>query len=270
VRPAGPAAGEVWFTLLDVGQGLAAVVRTQEHTLVYDSGPRFSARFDTGRIVVAPFLRRRGIGRIDVLLISHGDNDHIGGAYSLLEALPVTQVLSSVPERLPGARPCQSGQAWRWDGVDFKVLHPAKGRYSSENNASCVLFVGSRYGNILLTGDIEAAAEWAVIARHGGALAATVLVVPHHGSQTSSTQTFIETVRPKVALFPVGYRNRYRHPHRDVVARYAGVRAALYSSPDHGAIQVRLQAGGIRTSGFRQTNRRYWFAKSQQIAAQER
>ena len=260
VRAGGPAPGELWFTLLDVGQGLSAVVRTQHHALVFDSGPRFSTRFDTGRVVIAPYLRDSGIEILDTLIISHGDADHIGGAAALRAAFPARQVLSSVPQRLPGATHCIAGQSWRWDGVEFTLLSPQKDS-AQGNNASCVLLIKSRHGNVLLTGDIESAAEKKLISRWGNALHATVLVVPHHGSKTSSTQAFIDTVDPQFALFPFGYKNRYRHPNQQVVQRYRAHGSRLLDSPAQGAISIKLRRQGIDVSSYRQDQQRYWFSQ---------
>lgn len=259
LTPSGPAPGETWFTLLDVGQGLSAVVRTSGHTLVYDTGPRFSARFDTGRAVVIPYLRHQGVRHIDTLLISHGDNDHIGGASSVLKSITVDRILSSVPARLPGAQSCSAGQHWRWDGVDFTILHPSASERFTGNNASCVLKVTSRYGAVLLPGDIEAPAERELVAHEMEALAADILVVPHQGSKTSSTNAFIDAVQPRIALFAAGYRNRFGHPNPKVKARYQERQITSYTSSTHGAIEVHLGAHGIDARGYRQYNRRYWF-----------
>jgi competence protein ComEC len=258
VRPSLPAAGEARLTLLDVGQGLAAVVQTAGHTLVYDTGARLSARFDAGRAVVVPYLRHTGVTRVDLLIVSHGDNDHIGGSASLRAALPVTRVLSSVPERLANAEACGSGQAWEWDGVHFAMLHPAAGSRLEGNNRSCVLRVESRFGRALLPGDIAARAERELLLRAGEQLRADVLVVPHHGSKSSSTEIFLDTVRPRVALLPVGYRNRYHHPHPRVVARYRERGIVLEDSATAGAITVQLGKQGLQRHRYRETQRRYW------------
>lgn len=260
VRPPAPAAGEAWFTLLDVGQGLAAVVRTQTHTLVFDAGPRFGA-FDTGATVVEPYLRAVGVRRIDTLMISHGDNDHIGGAESVLSALPVGEVLSSVPERLPAAQLCQSGRTWSWDGVDFATLNPAGVGSSRANNDSCVLQMRSRYGTVLLPADIEAKAERRLIERWGNRLQSDILVAPHHGSKTSSTPEFIEMVAPRYVLFPVGYRSRYHHPNATVVQRYADRGILQRDSPASGALEFRLRATGLEASAYREQHHRYWYAE---------
>jgi competence protein ComEC len=260
MRPPLPAAGELWFTLLDVGQGLAAVVRTRTHALVFDAGPRFGS-FDTGSAVVEPYLRSVNVHRLDALIVSHGDNDHIGGAESVLRALPVAQVLSSVPEELSAAQPCRSGQTWNWDGVDFAMLNPITAAGSGRgNNDSCVLQVRSRYGTVLLPGDIEAKAERQLIEQWGGQLRSDVLVAPHHGSKTSSTPEFIETVAPRYVLFPVGYRNRYRHPNPAVAARYLERDITMRDLPTSGALEFHLTAGGLEATAYRARHRRYWYA----------
>jgi competence protein ComEC len=258
VRPAMPAPGEAWLTLLDVGQGLSAVVQTAGHTLVYDTGARLSARFDAGRAVVVPFLRHAGVTHVDALIVSHGDNDHLGGSASLLAAMPVARVLSSVPERLVNAEPCRSGQAWEWDGVRLSILHPQADSRLEGNNRSCVLRVESRFGVALLPGDIAARAERELLVRADEALRADILVVPHHGSKSSSTESFLDAVRPGVALLPVGYRNRYRHPHPVVVARYRERGIALEDSASAGAITLRLGEQGLQRRRYRETEHRYW------------
>ncbi len=260
VAPPAPKPGEVWFGLLDVGQGLSAVVRTAEHVLVYDTGARFSSRFDSGSDIVWPYLRRAGVQRVDTLIVSHGDADHAGGVEGLLSSLPAQSILSSVPRRYAGAQACEAGHAWRWDGVEFAVLSPPPGGVGEDNNASCVLRVASPHGRLLLAGDIEAETEAALVAASGEALPADVLIVPHHGSKTSSTSAFLEQTRPSVALFPVGYRNRYRHPHPTVLARYRDLGVRLYDSSAHGAIEVHLRGKGIEVAPYRTVSRRYWHA----------
>ncbi|MDH5512532.1 MAG: DNA internalization-related competence protein ComEC/Rec2, partial [Gammaproteobacteria bacterium] len=257
VRPAVPLPGEVWMTLLDVGQGLAAVVRTHGHTLLFDAGPRYG-QFDTGQAVVEPYLRANGVRRLDALLISHGDNDHTGGAESVLRAFPVYRLLTSDPGNLSGAQPCQRGQSWNWDGVEFLVLAPDDDGAKRPNDLSCVLRIHSRHGRILLPGDIEAGSEKILVQRWGERLRAEILVAPHHGSKTSSTPGFIEAVAPRHVLFPVGYRNRYRHPHPDVARRYAERGIQLHDSAAAGALEIRLLAGGPVVSAYRDRHRRYW------------
>ena len=257
VRPPAPLADEVWFTVLDVGQGLAAVVRTQHHVLVFDSGARWSARSDAGRSVVVPYLRANGIARVDTLLISHGDNDHAGGAASVMADLPVTKVVSGALNVTGEA--CRAGMRWRWDEVDFAVLNPVDAP-DRRNDASCVLHVRSRHGGILLPADIEKAGERSLLRRVRDRLPSTILVAPHHGSQTSSSAEFIDAVQPAHVVFPIGYRNRYRHPHPAVRERYRARGIRQYDSANGGAITFFLRADGIDVSEFRARHRRYWHA----------
>jgi competence protein ComEC len=259
-QPSGISPGAARFTLLDVGQGLAAVVETRHHTLVFDTGPRFSSRFDTGEAVVVPYLRRRGWGQVDHLVISHGDTDHIGGAESLLASMPVTAISSSVPKKL-GAWPvtsCWRGQAWEWDGVQFTLLHPRADSAAIRNDASCVLKVTVGEHSVLLTGDIEKAAERTLLQHDQAMLRANILVAPHHGSNTSSTMPFIEAVNPEYVLFPVGYRNRFGFPREAVVQRYRQAGVRMLDTAGAGAISFSLGQGTLEPSRYRYTARRYW------------
>jgi competence protein ComEC len=248
------------LTLLDVGQGLASVIETRHHTLVFDTGPRFSDRFDTGSAVIEPFLRHRGIDRIDTLVVSHGDNDHSGGAEALLQRIAVTAVLSSVPERFTrvNAYGCKAGQSWEWDGVRFEMLWPIEPSPSG-NDGSCVLRVSATQGSALLTGDIGQRAETGLVMRYGDHLQSTVVVAPHHGSKTSSSPAFVAKVRPRIVLFPVGYRNRYGFPRAEVVERYRRTDASIWDTATGGAITVHSdREGRLAVSSYRQTHRRYW------------
>ena len=225
-----PVAGQFETVAVDVGQGTAVLVRTRHHLLVYDAGPRYSPEADAGQRVLAPLLRARGERAIDLLVLSHGDTDHVGGAESLLEALPVRTSMSSLSEdqppraRLPDHRPCVAGERWHWDGVAFEVLHPSTQRSPGRprpNTLSCVLRVRDVHGRrLLLTGDIEAAQEALLVARHGSDLRSEVLLVPHHGSRTSSTPAFLQAVAPEVAVVQAAYRSRFGHPAPEVIERY--------------------------------------------------
>lgn len=265
IAPPRPAPGELWFTLLDVGQGLAAVAWTHNHVLVYDTGPRFSSEFDAGSAVLLPFLRYHGLDRIDTLVIGHGDNDHLGGAAALAGEIGVGRVLSSVPGRIPWwrAEPCRSGQQWSWDGVRFEVLHPAADTHLRGNDASCVLRIDTGAGDVLLTGDIEAAAEAALLRAKPQDLPVDVLVAPHHGSKSSSSAPFVARVSPRYVLFPAGHRNRWGFPHPAVTERYRSAGARLYSSAEHGALTIRFPAGGAFEPpvAYRQEFVRYWHAR---------
>jgi competence protein ComEC len=263
VQPPAPPPGRVWFTLLDVGQGLSAVVRTHSHTLVYDTGPRLSDRFDTGAAVVVPFLHAKGVAFLDTLVVSHGDNDHIGGARSILRTMDVGRVLTSVPDRfsVPRVRHCSDRQAWSWDGVDFRILNPPPVSPLTGNNASCVLRVEDAAGHaVLLTGDIEGPTERFLVKNRAFAVAADIVTVPHHGSDTSSSDVFVNAVNPRYALFPVGYRNRYGFPKPDVVARYREEGAELYGTDRSGAITFHIGAEPVIPPPrlYRRDARRYW------------
>ena len=252
-----PAPGDAWVDVLDVGQGLAVVVRTAEHALLYDTGPLYSAESDAGQRIVVPYLRAIGVDRLDTLVVTHRDKDHSGGLVAIRESVPVGRLLSSLPE-LDGER-CLAGQAWEWDGVRFTMLHPAAAAYQSQssktNSMSCVLRLENASGSVLLTSDIEARDEQQLLARVPELLPSEVLLVPHHGSGTSSTPAFIAGVGASDVIIPVGYRNRYQHPRAEVVARYAGSR--VWRSDADGAVRIEL-AGGVALSAYRREHRRYW------------
>ena len=260
--PAAPAPGEAWLTVFDVGQGLAVLARTSSHVLLYDAGPAF-AEDDSGARVVVPALRGAGIGELDLLVLSHEDGDHLGGALSVLESFPVRSLASSLPPQHPllalaaSAHACRRGQAWQWDGVQFAFLHPAaeKGR-AKRNDASCVLRISAGGGAVLLSGDIERAAELQ-LARDAGA-ASDVLVVPHHGSRTSSSTEFLAAVAPRWAIVPVGYRSPFGHPHPQVLERYRAANVQVSRTDRDGAVHVVLQQGGIRVARERELRGRYW------------
>jgi len=211
-------------------------------------------------VVVVPYLRSNGLSRVDMMVISHADNDHRGGAESVLREMTVNRVLSSEPGLAFASEPCRRGMRWQWDGVEFEMLHPAPEEHSKRNNLSCVLVVRSRYGNILLPADIEKPAERELLARFETELKADILVAPHHGSKTSSHPQFIAAVNPTYVLFPVGYRNRFHHPHPSVVERYTDTHARLLDSATAGALELRLGEAGVQTEAFRDAQRRYWFA----------
>ncbi len=213
-----PKLGEVRGVMLDVGQGLAMVIRTAHHVLVFDAGPRYPTGFDAGQMIVLPYLNFMHIKRIDRIVISHGDNDHIGGLKALLKTMPVGDVLTSVPGK--GYKPCFAGQHWQWDNVSFDVLYPPKGLAYQANNSSCVLRISAKHRHILLTGDIEKPAERWLLQHKRAQLPAQILQVPHHGSRTSSTMPFLRAVHPQAALISSGFYNRFHFPHASVLRRY--------------------------------------------------
>lgn len=274
LRPVPLANGTMQATILDVGQGLAVVVQTAAHTLVYDTGPRYSTQSDSGARIVVPFLRGAGVRRVDAMVVSHHDNDHAGGMASVLAQIPVEQVVSSfLDESLGMAKAkhtsCVAGQSWTWDGVRFDMLHPAAGSYQKrikDNDRSCVLRVSTRYGSLLLPGDIERRAERDLV-RGMQISASDVLVVPHHGSKTSSTAEFIEQVRPQIAIFTVGYRNRFGHPKPSIVERYQHAGSQLYRTDRDGALLLDIDdTGTVAVRRWRAEARRYWHDASPDAA----
>jgi competence protein ComEC len=247
-QPARPAPGAFDLLAADVGQGSAVLVRTASHALLFDAGPRYSQNSDAGERVLAPLLRALG-ERVDTLALSHQDSDHTGGAASVLATQPGAALLSSFDDdRLPPATHCQSGQHWRWDGVDFEVLHPQAddyGKTRKTNPMSCVLRVRDGAGvALLLTGDIEAAQEAQLARNQRDALKADALMAPHHGSRSSSSAALLDAVKPRWALIQSGYRNRYGHPALQVVARYAQRGIRIADSPSCGAMHWRSNQPG--------------------------
>lgn len=250
---AAPSAPPRGFTLtaLDIGQGNAVLVETAHHRLLYDTGPAWPSGSDAGSRVILPYLRARGITRLDALMVSHADLDHAGGAASVLAAVPVDWFASSLLATHPLLHgranhvSCVAGQRWQWDGVWFEVLHPlAADRDERKTNArSCTLRISAGGRVALLAGDIEKAQERALLERSGEGLRAQVLLAPHHGSGTSSTVAFIDAVAPDWVLFQVGYRNRYRHPKAEVVERYRQRGIRMQRSDEAGAIRVDVSAG---------------------------
>ena len=262
-QPLRPAPGQFELLAADVGQGNALIVRTASHTLVYDAGPRFSRESDAGHRVLVPLLRALG-ERVDLLILSHRDSDHIGGAPAVLAMQPQAALFSSIEaghelQALRAATRCVAGQQWLWDGVTFEVLHPAPADYEMPNKSnamSCVLRISNGRHSALLVGDIELAQEQRLVAS-GTKLKSDVLLVPHHGSKTSSSAGFLDAVQPTFALVQAGYRNRFGHPAPPVVERYRERGIALFASPQCGAATwTSQQPDGI--SCQREAALRYW------------
>ena len=262
-----PVPGRFELLAADVGQGNAVLVRTATHTLLYDAGPRYSRVSDAGARVLVPLLRALG-ERVDVLMLSHRDSDHTGGAAAVLAQQPQAWLTGSIAgdlalQALGPVAPCLAGQRWHWDGVDFELLHPqpdtvAGGPQGQRSNAlSCVLRVVDANGTVaLLAGDIEAAQEQALVAR-GAPLRADVLLVPHHGSKTSSSAPFLDAVQPRTALVQAGYRSRFGHPAPEVVERLRVRGIAVVESPRCGAATWSSDQPG-RVGCERRDKMRYW------------
>lgn len=272
VRGPEPAPAEGFrLTALDVGQGMAVLVEAGGRRLLYDTGPGWEAGADSGARVVVPWLRSRGISSLDMLVISHADIDHSGGAASVLRLAGASRVFSSIPSGhrlLAGIsehEPCRRGDSWQWGAVRFEFLHPGSefppGAARSPTNAlSCVLKIESPAGSALLAGDIEARQEIDLVERLGTRLRSDLLLAPHHGSNTSSSSGFLAAVNPRVAVFQVGYRNRFRHPTARVLARYQDAGIEVLRTDHHGALTIHaFQPGQAwRIERGRETPARYW------------
>ncbi len=266
--PPRPLDDELWVTALDVGQGTAVLVETSQAVLLYDTGPRYTPQADAGSRIVAPYLRRRGISRLDLMVVSHLDSDHSGGAASIMKEVQVERLLTSVDAASPviqGAQKterCVQGEQGRLGVATWRLLHPAPEHYSQRldtNSMSCVMVIELGAQRVLLTGDVPKAQEARIVAREA-ALPATLLVAAHHGSHTSSSAPWVQAVQPQWVAYTVGYRNRYGHPHREVVQRFEAAGAKGVRTDEAGAITWRLRADGlVQVERSRDVLRRYWF-----------
>ena len=258
-----PPPGSLDFHVLDVGQGLAVVLRTDGRTLVYDTGPGLGPDFNTGDAILLPMLRSLGVRQVDVLVLSHGDNDHAGGAHALFSGLPVGRGFSG--ESIAGLEtrfsPCLAGQSWHWGAAKFRFLHPPGDTPLSGNNASCVLLVSIGRQQVLLPGDIESRVELALLEELNLVPGTTVLIAPHHGSRTSSSTAFLKRVGPAHVVVSAGYRNRFNHPAPLVLSRYHSLEVQVHQTARDGMVSFRL--GGEQGLSAPQTGRRaysrYWY-----------
>ena len=257
-------------TAFDVGQGMALLVETAGHRLLYDTGPAYAPGADGGSRVILPYLRMRGIGALDGLVLSHSDVDHTGGAPAVLDGVGVGWLASSLPDGHPVVRGvrrhvrCAAGQHWEWDGVSFDVLHPAAASYAdaglTPNARSCTLRIANGRTVILLAGDIEAAQEAGLVLGGADRLRADVLLAPHHGSGTSSTAAFLAAVRPAIGVFQVGWRNRYHHPKDAVWLRYGALGVRRLRTDEAGAVTIAF-GDRVEVATWREQHRRYWYGR---------
>ncbi len=271
VEPPPLAEGDLRLTVLDVGQGLAVVAQTRNHALLYDAGPAFGPQIDSGNRIIVPYLRASGVRELTGMVVSHADNDHSGGANSVLQAVPVGRLLSSLPDTHPLlaqvalAQRCEAGGRWQWDGVEFELLHPTQASYAREklrnNDRGCVMRISTAGASVLLTADIESKSERELLASVPDKLRAQVLLVPHHGSRTSSSPDFVAQVNPDIALVAAGYRNRFGHPKDDVLDRYRALGSRIYRTDHDGALLLSVERDGtVNARRYRALHRRYWHA----------
>lgn len=232
-----PEVARFYVTVLDVGQGLSVVVKTRNHVLVYDTGPKFSARFNAGTAVVHPYLKSIGVKRIDKLIVSHTDNDHMGGLTGLRSEYPIVQLMSGMASSINGAIACNEQQKWSWDEVEFEMIYPPINHELTGNNASCVIKISNSFHQIMLVGDIEQAVEKQMIEKYSQTtLKSDILVAPHHGSKTSSSLPFLSMVLPQYTVFSSGYMNRFGHPYHAVVNRYQELGVKILNTANTGAV----------------------------------
>lgn len=268
IQPDTPLTGSLRLTIFDVGQGLAVAAQTSNHALLYDTGPIFNSEANSGNRILIPSLRGMGIAQLDTLILTHNDADHTGGALSVMQAMPIGVVSSSLPDDSPillqakQTQHCSDGQSWNWDGINFELLHPSVASYTQDdfknNDRGCVLRISAGKNSILLTADIEKNSERRLLELHPDKLSATLLVVPHHGSKTSSTPAFVNAVHPEYAVFTAGYRNHFGHPKEEVVERYRAIASELLRSDEDGAILVEMNADQLKIERYRKTHARYW------------
>ncbi len=253
-------AGAFEAAFLDVGQGLSVVVATRRRTLLFDTGPAYHSGFSAAEAVVIPYLHWRGVRRLDALVVSHGDNDHAGGVAAVTGRFETGRRLGGdTAAHGSGFESCRDGQAWSWDGVLFEIIHPGGTDAFVGNDASCVLKVTAGEHSLLLTADVEKRAERALLARGRERLAASVALVPHHGSLTSSTAAFVSAVEPDVAVVTSGYRNRFGLPQEKVVQRYLDACARVFNTAETGALLMRFAPGReVKPYLHRRDARRYW------------
>lgn len=260
------APGEFTVDVVDVGQGTSVLIRTATRALLYDTGAAFEGS-DAGARIVAPYLRASGVSTLDGVIVSHDDNDHSGGLRSILRDVPTGWLLHGLPAGsplladAPAPRRCVRGQHWAWDGVRFEILNPPPRAWREngrrDNDFSCVLRVSRGVHSLLVMGDAERRGELELL-ESGLLLAATALIAGHHGSRTSSMPEFVERVRPAYAVFTVGYRNRFGHPHPDVVSRFRSLDGVPLRSDRDGLIRLRFGEAGVEAAQYRATQRRYW------------
>ncbi len=253
--------GAFEVAFLDVGQGLSVVVATRGHTLLFDTGPAYRSGFTTAEAVIIPYLHRRGVRHLDALIVSHGDSDHAGGVDVVAGRFEIgRRLVGGGAQRGRSLEPCRDGQAWSWDGVHFEILHPADNRGLQGNDSSCVLKVTAREHSLLLTADIESQAEASLLVRARERLAASVMLVPHHGSLTSSTGAFVAAVNPDIAVVTSGYRNRFGLPKKEIVNRYLDACARVFNTAETGALLMSFVPGREAEAPYlhRRDARRYW------------
>lgn len=246
-------------SVIDVGQGLSVLVRTQNHQLLFDTGAGNAHGFSRGKSTVVPALNALQIKYLDKVIISHGDNDHAGGLLGLKEAIQIGRIeASQMALNIPAIK-CQQGQSWHWDGVKFSYLWPTNHVAEKKNDRSCVLRIDAKGRSVLLTGDISKTSELALVEQYGISLQSEIIVVPHHGSKTSSSPEFLQAVKPKIAIVSSGFQNQFKHPNKSVVSRYNDAGTQLVNTVETGWAELQSSEKGWHwTLRERINHQKYW------------
>ena len=250
--------GDFKLTLMDVGQGLAIMINTRQHLVVYDAGPAYGSRFDAGKQILVPTIRMSGHRRVDRFILSHGDLDHAGGAGALQSSLPILlQYAGDQPQGVDAVSHCLKGQSFQYDGVAFSFIAGSVGE--TTNNRSCVLRVAGQGIAVLLPGDIEYKTEAQLM--NAGLAPVDLLIAPHHGSASSSSPGFLNLLGAHTVLISAGFQNRFRHPHGIVIRRYKAREMQIFNTATEGQIEVLVTRQGIDISSARRKNPRFWYAQ---------
>ena len=244
-------------TLLDVGQGLSLVIQTSKGISVYDTGPKYRSGFSTAEAVLIPYLKSLRAKQLSTVIVSHADNDHIGGYEDLASHFEISNLITSRVDKLPEARFCLAGTVWQEGLTEFEMISPDEHTPLGSNNQSCVLKIIHQGVSIIVTGDIEKQVERYLVSSDQD-LSADIMLVPHQGSKTSSTNDFIDVVNPNLALVAAGYLNHYRHPHPSVKQRYQDRDILFLSTIESGSIEITIDRHGYKVSSYRHSQKKFW------------
>ncbi|HVT62167.1 MAG TPA: DNA internalization-related competence protein ComEC/Rec2, partial [Legionellaceae bacterium] len=231
--------GDAKMNVLDVGQGLAVVIKTTHHILLYDTGMKFFQGGDMGKMAIIPYLNTLGIKYLDTVVISHPDLDHRGGLSSIEEKYPMQELIVNNPQYYHRGKSCHHYPPWEWDGVTFRFFAITK-VLSGKNNNSCILQISNKNGQIIISGDIEKKAEHYLIHQYGHRLHSSIMIIPHHGSKTSSSLAYIEHIAPRYAISSYGWNNRYHFPHQQALHNYQIHHIPIFNTVDCGMVQINL------------------------------
>ncbi|MBB1439534.1 DNA internalization-related competence protein ComEC/Rec2, partial [Shewanella sp. SG41-4] len=248
--------------VIDVAQGMAVVLQQGQHGIIYDTGAAYG-EFSYAQRAILPLLASKGIRYIDYIVVSHDDNDHAGGLNVLVEQFPQATLIadflpsdSALIESPRAAQTCEGELPWR--GIQLNFIPNLLSANSNDNNSSCVVKLFDGQSSVLLTGDIESQREQALLAVNAD-IQADILLVPHHGSRTSSTPAFIDSVNPKLAIFTAGFSNQYGFPKPDIVARYQQQGSKIIQTGHVGQISINFTDKDYKVTSYRQQIAPFWY-----------